>query len=106
MNFELDHVAVESNNIPASISWYTEKCGAAVLYQDATWALLQIGKGKLALVTPSQHSQHIGLRVDTKDLERASQEYGKKIDSHRDGTRGIYIEDPDGNTIELITYPD
>ena len=25
---------------------------------------------------------------------------------NRDGTRGIYVEDPSGNILELIHYPD
>ena len=105
MNLELDHVALTSTNIPASIAWYTEHCGAIVLYQDTSWAMLQIGKGKLALVTPDQHPGHVGLRIAAEDLEIAAREFDRPIDSHRDGTKGMYVEDPDGNAIEFISYP-
>jgi len=71
------------------------------LYQDASWAFLRLGQGKLALVSPSQHPPHVALRVSTRELERA----GKPIDRHRDGTTGIYVDDPQGNVIELICYP-
>ncbi len=103
--FELDHVAVQTNDIAGSVRWYLEHFGAQVLYQDATWAFLKLGQGKLALVTPSQHPPHIALRVGPDELERAATRAGKPIDRHRDGTTGIYIEDPQGNVVELICYP-
>jgi len=102
---ELDHVAVPSHNIGASVRWYVEALGASVLYQDGTWAFLKLGQGKIALVTPSQHPPHMAVRVDEETLAAAALEAGKPIDSHRDGTQGIYIGDPDGNQVELICYP-
>lgn len=102
---ELDHVAVASRDIAASVRWYEETLGAQVLYQDATWAFLQLGQGKLALVTPAQHPPHTAVRVDEATLEKAAAGAGKAIDRHRDGTKGIYISDPDGNQVELICYP-
>ncbi len=78
---------------------------AEVLYQDETWAFLKLGQGKLALVTPSQHPPHMAVRVDEPTLERAAQGAGRIIDQHRDGTKGFYISDPDGNQVELICYP-
>lgn len=105
MSSELDHVAVPSADIAASVQWYVEKFGAIVLYEDATWAFLRLGQGKLALVTPNQHPPHMALRVDEATLREAAQSAGKPVDRHRDGTRGIYIDDPDGNQVELICYP-
>ena len=75
-----------------------------MLYQDATWAFLKIGQGKLALVTPTQHPPHVAVRVDAATLAAAALEAGKAVDGHRDGTRGIYVSDPDGNQVELICY--
>ncbi len=103
--FEMDHVAVAVQDIAAAVQFYVERFGAAVLYQDASWAFLRIGQGKLALVKPEQHPGHVALRVDLPSLEQAAKKAGKPIDSHRDGTRGIYLEDPGGNVIELIYYP-
>ena len=103
--FELDHVAVPSRDINASVTFYVEHFGAQVLYQDDTWAFLKLGQGKLALVTPTQHPPHVALRVDEASLRAAAQNAGKVVDSHRDGTRGIYVSDPDGNAVELICYP-
>ena len=103
--FELDHVAIPSRDIAASAAFYVEHFGAQVLYQDETWAFLQMGQGKLALVTPTQHPPHVALRVDEAALMVTAKRAGKTIDSHRDGTRGIYVSDPDGNAVELICYP-
>jgi catechol 2,3-dioxygenase-like lactoylglutathione lyase family enzyme len=103
--FEMDHVAIQTNDIAGSIKFYTENFGAQVLYADDTWAFLKMGQGKLALVTPSQHPPHVALRVDESTLEAAAQKAGVPIDNHRDGTHGIYVDDPDGNALELICYP-
>jgi catechol 2,3-dioxygenase-like lactoylglutathione lyase family enzyme len=102
---ELDHVAIPSQDIAASVRWYVEQFGAQVLYQDMTWAFLKLGQGKLALVTPTQHPPHTAIRVDEATLDKAAMQAGKPVDKHRDGTKGIYIDDPDGNQVELICYP-
>ena len=103
--FELDHVAVPTPDIAGSVQFYVENFGATILYQDDTWAYLQLGQGKLALVTPSQHPPHIALRVDETALGIAAGKAGVSVDAHRDGTKGIYVKDPAGNAVELICYP-
>lgn len=103
--FELDHIAVQTGDIAASVGFYVESFGAEVLYQDESWAFLRLGQGKLALVSPSQHPPHVALRVAPEELEEAASRAQKPIDRHRDGTTGIYIDDPNGNVIELICYP-
>jgi len=100
-----DHVAVPSNDIAASVQWYMNHFGATVLYQDKTWAFLNVGGQKLALVSPSQHPPHVAVRVSEEQLAEASRAANVPIDKHRDGTTGIYIHDPFGNAIELISYP-
>ena len=54
-NLDLDHIAVNTNDIKESVSWYVDKFGAEIEYIDETWALLAIGKTKLALTIPDQH---------------------------------------------------
>jgi len=104
--FELDHVAIQTDDVPASVEFYVQNFAAEILYADATWAFLKVGQGKLALVTPSQHPPHIALRVEGSTLEAAAARANKPIDRHRDGTTGIYVDDPNGNVIELICYPE
>ena len=103
--FEMDHVAVPTKDIPGTVKYYVEMFGATVLYADDTWAFLRIGQGKLALVRPEQHPAHVALRVTLPALQAAAGKAGKPIDRHRDGTQGIYLNDPAGNVIELIYYP-
>jgi catechol 2,3-dioxygenase-like lactoylglutathione lyase family enzyme len=101
----LDHVAVTASDIEKSVQWYTKQFGATVLYQDKTWAFLQVGGNKLALVTPGQHPPHVAFSVTEDQLTQASTAASTPIDKHRDGTKGIYLTDPDGNAVELISYP-
>jgi catechol 2,3-dioxygenase-like lactoylglutathione lyase family enzyme len=101
----LDHVAVTATDIDKSVKWYTEQFGATVLYQDKTWAFLQVGGNKLALVTPGQHPPHVAFSVTEEQLAKASTATGVTVDKHRDGTKGIYVTDPNGNAVELISYP-
>src|ERR1035437_8433484 len=103
--FEMDHVAIPTEDIPGTVDYYVRNFVAEVLYADKTWAFLRIGQGKLALVTPEQHPGHVALRVDLAALAAAAERAGKPIDKHRDGTQGIYVADPAGNVIELIYYP-
>jgi len=101
----LDHVAVPSRDIDQSVKWYVRQFGATVLYQDKTWAFLQVGGNKLALVSPNQHPPHVAFSVTEEQLAEASRAAGVPADKHRDGTKGIYLRDPDGNAVELICYP-
>jgi catechol 2,3-dioxygenase-like lactoylglutathione lyase family enzyme len=101
----IDHVAVPARNIARSVEWYVQKFNAEVLYQDATWAFLKFGNCKLALVTPTQHPPHVAITLTQEELMQRSNDTGIPIDTHRDGTQGFYINDPDGNAIEYISYP-
>ena len=102
---EFDHVAVPSNDIAGSVAWYRSKLGATVLYQDQSWAFMNVGGTKVALVTPTQHPPHVAVKVSEEQLAEAAKQAGMPIDRHRDGTTGIYIADPFGNAVELICYP-
>jgi catechol 2,3-dioxygenase-like lactoylglutathione lyase family enzyme len=103
--FEMDHVAIPTTDVRGTATYYVETFGAVILYVDDTWAFLRVGQGKLALVRPEQHPMHVALRVDLASLEAAAKREGKGIDKHRDGTQGIYVNDPAGNVVELIYYP-
>ena len=100
-----DHVAVPAKDISASVEWYQAHFAATVLYQDKTWAFLQMGGTKIALITPGQHPPHFAVSVTEDALSDAAKLHNKNVDGHRDGTKGIYVYDPSGNAIELISYP-
>ena len=66
-----------------------------IAYVDDTCALLRFDNIYLALVIPGQHPAHIAL--EHEDAET----FGPLV-KHRDGTESIYIEDSEGNTLELM----
>lgn len=100
-----DHVAVPTKDILASVEWYKSHFNAEVLYQDETWAFLQVGGTKVALITPTQHPPHFAVSLTAEALEDAARLAGAAIEVHRDGSKGIYLYDPSGNAVELICYP-
>ena len=94
----IHHVAIQVKDIGQSVMWYTQRYECVVDYQDDTWAMLRFSNTSLALVLPEQHPYHICILAD--DLEP----YGR-VESHRDGTQFVYIQDADGNDIEMLKMP-
>lgn len=90
----LDHVAVSVGDVAESVKWYTSHFKVRVVYQDATWALLEFGNVRLAFVIPEQHPPHIAILGNPSA-------YGEPK-SHRDGTSSVYIKDPDGTDVEIL----
>lgn len=89
------HIALTVTNIGEAVDWYMAKFDAELAYQDDTWALLKFANIGLALVLPQQHPAHIAVVRDN------AVQYGP-LTSHRDGTGSAYVEDPWGNTIEIM----
>ena len=97
---KIDHVAINVADIKKSVNWYVENMSAKVDYEDDTWAMLSIGNAKLALTIESQHPPHVAFCVeDIKDLGE-----GAEIKRHRDGSHYLYLEDTDGNVLEMIYW--
>ncbi|MGE3822039.1 MAG: VOC family protein [Isosphaeraceae bacterium] len=99
---KFDHVALNVAEIARSVDWYRETVQAEVLYQDATWAFLKVGGTKLALTLRDQHPAHIAFDVGSAPPES----FFKGAKTHRDGSVSRYVNDPDGNAIEWIHYPE
>ncbi len=98
MNGKLDavhHVAVVTRDLQESLDWYTGRFACEVLYRDRTWALLQFANLQMALVSPGEHAAHVG--IARPDAGR----FGA-LRTHRDGVRYLYLEDPAGNTVEVV----
>jgi catechol 2,3-dioxygenase-like lactoylglutathione lyase family enzyme len=94
----IDHIAIPVKNqdsLKATVDWYLSTFKCEVEYQDDTWAFLRFGNIKLAFVIPEQHPAHIAF------VSAKAEEFGP-LKTHRDGTRSIYIDDPSGNTIEIM----
>lgn len=91
----LEHVAISVSDVAQAVAWYTATFRCTVTYQDATWAMLKFDNLELALVIPQQHPPHVAFT--SPDAAR----FGK-LTTHRDGTRSIYVKDPDGNAVEIM----
>jgi catechol 2,3-dioxygenase-like lactoylglutathione lyase family enzyme len=103
MDFVFDHVAQVVPDIAAAVEWYAATLpGVRVLYQDATWGLIEAGGVRVAFVVRDQHPGHLGWQVPAAELERLAARHGGVIRPHRDGTRSFYLEGPAGS-IELIS---
>jgi catechol 2,3-dioxygenase-like lactoylglutathione lyase family enzyme len=99
---KFDHVAINVADIARSIAWYKERVGAEVLYQDDTWGFIRVVGVKLALTLKDQHPAHLAFDVGPNPTE----EFFKGAKTHRDGSISKYVNDPDGNPVEWIHYPD
>jgi catechol 2,3-dioxygenase-like lactoylglutathione lyase family enzyme len=93
----VDHVALQVSAIDRAVDWYRDRFRAELLYRDASWALLRFANIRLALVTPDQHPPHIALYSD------AAERFGTLVE-HRDGTRSVYIQDSEGNAVEIMSH--
>ncbi|MEI6255486.1 MAG: VOC family protein [Planctomycetota bacterium] len=96
---EIHHVAIAVQNVAESVDWYRRHFRCEIGYQDDTWALLEFGNTRLALVIPDQHPPHIGF------THPKAEEFGP-LKGHRDGTRSVYVADPSGNSVEVLALID
>ena len=94
----IHHLAIQVKDIDKAVSWYREHFACEISYQDDTWALLQFDNISLALVLPEQHPYHFAVSRD--DITS----YGEP-EPHRDGTSSVYIQDMDGNHVEMLKLP-
>ncbi|WP_306252441.1 VOC family protein [Parvularcula sp. IMCC14364] len=92
---EVHHVAIQVRCIGDSMKWYKESFNCEIEYQDDSWALIKFNNMYLALVLAEQHPYHFAI------VQEGIDRYGEPI-PHRDGTRSVYIKDPDGNNVEML----
>lgn len=91
----IHHVAIQVDDIERALKWYSKNFNAETVYLDDTWAMLRFKNIYLALVIPGQHPPHIAIEHE------GAEAHGTLI-KHRDGTESIYINDSEGNTLELM----
>jgi catechol 2,3-dioxygenase-like lactoylglutathione lyase family enzyme len=89
------HIALVVPNIGEALVWYQDRFDVDTIYEDSSWALLRLDNIALALVLPDQHPPHIA-------IERKNAETFGALTTHRDGTASVYVDDPWGNTIEIM----
>ena len=91
----LDHVAVPVEDLDRAVSWYRDHFRCEQLYKDHSWALLRFANTRISLVQADEHPPHLGF------VHSRAEEFGPLIE-HRDGTRSVYVEDSEGNAVELL----
>jgi len=98
---KFDHIALSCKSIISSVEWYVRRFNAEILYEDTTWAMLNVGGQRVALTIPTEHPAHIAINVESFD----NFPEGSEIKFHRDGSMYCYVTDPDNNTVEYIYWP-
>jgi catechol 2,3-dioxygenase-like lactoylglutathione lyase family enzyme len=91
----LHHAAIRVKDVKATVEWYTQRFHCEVEYQDPTWAMLAFQNVRLAFVIAEQHPPHIAIVGDPSAFGEAK--------THRDGTTSVYVKDPNGNNVEVMT---
>jgi catechol 2,3-dioxygenase-like lactoylglutathione lyase family enzyme len=91
----MHHVAIAVSNVKETVGWYTKRFDCKVNYQDESWALVEFANIRLAFVVSEQHPPHFAILRDPAAYGEPKQ--------HRDGTRSVYVKDPSGNNIEILS---
>lgn len=120
---EIDHIVLTVSDVQRSLDWYTGLLGLEGdrvdewRAGDAPFPSVRVHDGfiiDLFAGTPSGNNlDHFCFVVDPADVEAvAGDERFNVLDgpAPRWGARGmgtsVYVSDPDGNTVELRSYPD
>jgi len=111
----INHITYNVRNKDAALKWYTEVLGLKQIPKMVDsdrlyW--LQLPSGAMVHIienadAPSAPSHHTAFEVDDLDAARDAM-VGKglevtEIQTRHDGQRACYLDDPDGNRIELCT---
>ena len=99
--YTVDHIAIRVSDLELAQQWYEEMLGAKLQFKDRFYRRMLLNNTTLALIDENRYpSDHIGVLVENiEDLPNV----GTKI-RHRDGTIGVYVEDPFGHIVEYIWY--
>ncbi|MGE3538372.1 MAG: VOC family protein [Candidatus Tectimicrobiota bacterium] len=111
----INHTTYNVKNKDAALKWYQEVLGLGLIPKmvnsdNLYW--LQLPSGAMVHIienpeAPSAPSHHAAFEVDDLDAARAymlsKNVPSTDIQTRNDGQRAFYINDPDGNRIELCT---
>jgi catechol 2,3-dioxygenase-like lactoylglutathione lyase family enzyme len=104
----IDHVAVTSPDPDATAEFYERVFGARVVKTEGHPVMAYLGNTGLAFHKPNGAGPHTAVRVSEDEraeikrrLDEAGIEWNER--DHRIGV-GLFFDDPDGRTIEAITY--
>ena len=97
----IDHIGIRVDDLREAERWYLERLKAEVTFRSDKYIRLKVGNTNIALIDKVYYPwAHVAILVEDKeDLPKQ----GYKVE-HRDGTIGVYVEDPFGNYLEYIWY--
>ena len=97
----VDHIGIRVDDLKEAERWYLERLRAEVTFRSDKYIRLKVGNTNIALIDKIYYPwPHVAILVEDKeDLPKQ----GYKV-KHRDGTIGVYVEDPFGNYLEYIWY--
>ena len=112
----INHITYNVKDKDAALKWYQEVLGLKQIPKMVNgdhlyW--LQLPSGAMVHIienidAPSAPSHHTAFEVDDFDLTRIElTQMGVEctdIQTRNDGQRAFYLNDPDGNRIEICTY--
>ena len=112
----INHITYNVKDKDAALKWYQEVLGLKQIPKMVNgdhlyW--LQLPSGAMVHIienvdAPSTPSHHTAFEVDDIDLTRIElTQMGVEctdIQTRNDGQRAFYLNDPDGNRIEICTY--
>ena len=120
---QLDHVAISVRDIDGSADWYAKTLGlerrspwdgepVMMCAGDTCLALFSADGPGIAMSEPERRrhltARHIAFKVDQANFDAARKEFRDKAIDSRFADHGVchsvYVDDPDGHTIELTTY--
>ena len=97
----IDHIGIRVDDLKEAERWYLERLKAEVTFRSDKYIRLSVGNTNIALIDKVYYPwAHVAILVEDKD-DLPKQGYKVK---HRDGTIGVYVEDPFGNYLEYIWY--
>ena len=111
----LGHIAIRVKDIEHAKSFYMN-LGMNLVWDDNDWCYLETGSGNdgLALLGPNYEAAgphfafHFYDRTEVEDIHSQLHEKGIRVGTlhdHRDGTASFYLQDPDGNWLEMLYQP-
>ena len=104
----IDHVAVESPDPDRTAAFYERVLGARVVKTAGHPVVAYLGNTGFALHAEGHAPPHTGIRVSEEERaaikERLEAEGIESWERDHGIAIGLFFEDPDGRTIEAITY--
>ncbi len=97
----IDHIGIRVDDLKEAEMWYLKRLKAEVTFRSDKYIRLKVGNTNIALIDKVYYPwAHVAILVEDKD---DLPKQGYKVE-HRDGTIGVYVEDPFGNYLEYIWY--